>query len=71
VGCITSIADVFDALTSMRPYKQDWPIEDAVALLQREAATSFDPELVKKFVGILPQVLAVCEKYSDAPHAAP
>lgn len=66
VGRITSIADVFDALTSVRPYKKAWPVEDAVKLIQREAGTSFDPELVQKFVGLLPQILAVREKYSDA-----
>jgi putative two-component system response regulator len=68
VGRITSIADVFDALTSVRPYKKPWPVEDAVKLIQREAGTSFDPELVQKFVAILPQVLAVREQYSDTPH---
>ena len=68
VGRITSIADVFDALTSVRPYKKAWPVEDAVKLIQREVDTSFDPELVQKFVAILPQILAVREKYSDAPH---
>jgi putative two-component system response regulator len=67
VGRITSIADVFDALTSARPYKKAWPVEDAVKLIQREAGTSFDPELVQKFVAILPQILAVREKYSDTP----
>ena len=67
VGRITSIADVFDALTSVRPYKKAWPVEDAVTLIKREAGTSFDPELVQKFVAILPQVLAVREKYSDTP----
>src|ERR1700747_382347 len=65
VGRITSVADVFDALTSVRPYKKAWPIEDAVALLQREAGTSFDPALVMAFVGILPHILAIREKYSD------
>ena len=70
VGRITSIADVFDALTSARPYKKPWPVEDAVKLIQREAGTSFEPELVKKFVAILPQILAVREEYSDVrrPH---
>jgi putative two-component system response regulator len=68
VGRITSIADVFDALTSARPYKKPWPVQDAITLIQREAGTSFDPELVKKFVVILPQILAVREKYSDTPH---
>lgn len=70
VGRITAIADVFDALTSVRPYKKAWSIEDAVALLQREAGTSFDPELVKKFTGILPQILEVRDKYSDAAQAS-
>jgi putative two-component system response regulator len=68
VGRITSIADVFDALTSVRPYKKAWPVEDAVKLIQREAGTSFDPDLVQKFVAILPQILAVREQYSDAHH---
>jgi putative two-component system response regulator len=67
VGRITSIADVFDALTSVRPYKKAWPVQDAVKWIEREAGTSFDPELVKQFVAILPQILAVREKYSDAP----
>jgi putative two-component system response regulator len=67
VGRITAIADVFDALTSVRPYKKAWPIQDAVTLIQREAGTSFDPELVQKFVAMLPQILAVREKYSDTP----
>jgi putative two-component system response regulator len=67
VGRITSIADVFDALTSVRPYKKAWPVEDAVTLIQREAGRSFDPELVQKFVVLLPQILAIREQYSDAP----
>src|SRR6478735_788345 len=69
VGRITAIADVFDALTSVRPYKKAWPVEDAVALIEREAGTGFDPELVQKFVAVLPRVLEIREQYSDAPHA--
>jgi putative two-component system response regulator len=69
VGRITSIADVFDALTSARPYKKPWPIEDAVTYLKREAGFSFDPELVEKFISILPQILAVRAQYSDDPHS--
>jgi putative two-component system response regulator len=67
VGRITSIADVFDALTSVRPYKKAWPIEDAVTWIRREAGRSFDPELVEKFVALLPQILAVRDEHSDAP----
>jgi putative two-component system response regulator len=55
----------------VRPCTKAWSVEDAVARLQREAGASFDPELVKLFVGVLPQILAVRQKYSDAPHAAP
>jgi putative two-component system response regulator len=71
VGRITAIADVFDALTSVRPYKKAWSIEDAVALIQRESGTSFEPVLVEKFVSILPQIVAVREKYADTPHTSP
>src|SRR5262245_12031855 len=67
VGRITAIADVFDALTSVRPYKKAWPVEDAVTWIQREAGRSFDPDLVEKFVALLPQILATREEYSDAP----
>ena len=67
VGRITSIADVFDALTSVRPYKKAWPIEDAVTWIQREAGRSFDPELVQQFVTLLPKIVAIREQYSDAP----
>ena len=66
---IVAIADVFDALTSVRPYKAAWSAQDAVALLQREAGQHFDPALVPAFIGILPQVLAVRLRFSDAPSA--
>ena len=51
----------------LRPYKKAWPAEDAVTLIKREAGRSFDPELVQKFVALLPQILAIREQYSDAP----
>ncbi|KQP43291.1 two-component system response regulator [Pseudorhodoferax sp. Leaf274] len=64
---IVAIADVFDALTSVRPYKAAWSVEEAVALLEREAGKHFDPALVPAFVGILPQVLAIRARFADAP----
>lgn len=64
---IIAIADVFDALTSVRPYKPAWSVEDAVALLEREAGKQFDPALVPVFIGILPQLLAIRERFADAP----
>ena len=67
---IVAIADVFDALTSVRPYKAAWSVEDAVALLEREAGKQFDAALVPVFVGILPQLLAIRARFADAPTAA-
>ncbi len=65
-GRIVAIADVFDALTSVRPYKPAWSIDEAVELLRREQGSQFDPELVELFLGCLPDILAVRERWADA-----
>jgi putative two-component system response regulator len=49
VGRIVAVADVFDALTHRRPYKEPWPLERAVAEILNSAGTHFDPELVSAF----------------------
>ena len=67
VGRITAIADVFDALTSERPYKKAWPVAEALALIQRESGQHFDPQLVALFVEIFPQVLQCRQTYADRP----
>ncbi|WP_124948539.1 HD domain-containing phosphohydrolase [Sulfuriferula thiophila] len=64
-GRIVAIADVFDALTSQRPYKAAWPIERAVALLKEEAGQHFDPVLVELFIGILPEVVEIHERWLE------
>lgn len=43
---IVKVCDVFDALTSRRPYKEPWSNEDALILLQQEAGRQFDPAVV-------------------------
>jgi len=48
-GRIVAIADVFDALTNARPYKQPWDIADAVDEIVRGAGTQFDPAAVEVF----------------------
>lgn len=65
VGRIVAIADVFDALTSKRPYKEEWPIKDAIRLLQIEAGTHFDPQLVSLFVETLPEILKIKETHAE------
>ena len=46
---ILTIADSFDAMTSLRPYRARWTVADALAELRRCAGTQFDPELVQAF----------------------
>jgi len=62
-GRITSIADVFDALTSNRPYKKDWTIDDALDLLSEEKNKHFDPVLVDLFIENKEQVIDIHNKF--------
>jgi putative two-component system response regulator len=52
VARIVAICDVFDALLSERPYKQPWPVADALAEIRSQAGRHFDPRLVELFLGI-------------------
>lgn len=62
---IIAIADVFDALTSERPYKKEWPVEEAIDLLRRESGKHFDPQLVELFIEQLPAVLLIKHQYAE------
>ena len=66
VGRIVAIADVFDALTSKRPYKEAWPVERAVNYLLEQRGHHFDPELVDLFVGLMPAVCDVMHTWAEA-----
>ena len=65
VGRIVAIADVFDALTSARPYKEAWSVDEAITYLQEQAGQHFDPALVDLFVAELPHILALREKFKE------
>ncbi len=56
-GRIAGIADVFDALTSVRPYKSAWPVERAIDLIESESGRHFDPDVVEAFQAALPEIL--------------
>jgi putative two-component system response regulator len=64
-GRVAAIADVFDALTSARPYKRAWSIDAAVDHLRAGAGGHFDPRLVELFLESIDEVLAVRERFSD------
>ena len=66
VGRIVAIADVFDALTSERPYKKPWPIKDALAFMHEQSGKHFDPVLVEHFLAAIDEIAPICECYSDA-----
>ncbi|MEI6895179.1 MAG: HD domain-containing phosphohydrolase [Colwellia sp.] len=62
---IVMIADVFDALTTARPYKEAWPVDKAVNLIKEEAGSHFDPQLVEVFLDVLPKILKIKSKYAE------
>lgn len=47
------VCDVFDALRTSRPYRDAWPLDDAIGYLRERAGTEFDASLVEDFVGML------------------
>lgn len=60
---ITTIADVYDALVSRRCYKDAWDSTEALELMQKNAGTQFDPELVGYFIEIKDLVDAIIKRY--------
>ena len=62
-GRIVAIADVFDALTSSRPYKESWPYSKAFNLLKEEKDKHFDAELVDLFLENKNEIIKIMEDY--------
>ena len=59
---IVAVADVFDALTSRRPYKEAWTVDRALATIRADAGRHFDPEAVAALERALPQVMEIYEQ---------
>ncbi|MGL5287134.1 MAG: HD domain-containing phosphohydrolase [Aeromonas sp.] len=64
-GRIVALADVFDALGSDRCYKQAWPLDKVLALIEEERGRHFDPTLVDLMLANLEQFLAIRDAYRD------
>ena len=64
-GRIVAICDVFDALTTQRPYKKAWPTKDAFTHITEQARAHFDPEIVNIFLGMAPELLKIQKEYGE------
>ena len=64
-GRICAVCDVFDALTSERPYKKAWTVQDALAEIQHGSGKHFDPTLVDLFEKNLGDILAIRAEYNE------
>jgi putative two-component system response regulator len=62
---IVAVADVFDALTSERPYKKAWSVEDAVKLISDGRGAHFDPDLANLFIEHLDEFISIKDKYAE------
>jgi len=56
---IVALADVFDALSMRRPYKEAWPLERVLNTLQENSGSHFEPRLVERFLAIMPEILRI------------
>ncbi|MBF0412987.1 MAG: two-component system response regulator, partial [Desulfamplus sp.] len=65
IGQIVAVADVFDALTSKRPYKEPYSIEKSLDIIQEGSGNHFSPEVVKAFIAIKQEILNIKEKFHD------
>jgi len=65
VGRIVTLPDVFDALTSVRPYKAAWSVEKAMDLIRSEKGEHFDPQVVEAFEAVLPDVCVLMERFAE------
>ncbi|WP_237152208.1 HD domain-containing phosphohydrolase [Oryzibacter oryziterrae] len=67
---IAAVADVFDALCSVRPYKPAWPPEAAYAEIVKGSGSHFDPACVEIFCQRWPEILSIAQAISDVPDDA-
>ncbi|MDD3344515.1 MAG: HD domain-containing protein [Sulfurospirillaceae bacterium] len=64
-GRIVAITDVFDALTSVRPYKHAWTFEEALQFLQEQSSKHFDPQLITLFLQEKESIRAIYNDLKD------
>lgn len=65
LGRIVAVADVFDALTSERPYKPAWSVQSSVDMIKNSSGTHFDPACVAAFLTDFDNILAIRARFAD------
>jgi HD-GYP domain-containing protein (c-di-GMP phosphodiesterase class II) len=65
-GKIVAIADVFDALTTKRPYKEAFSLEESLDIIKKSSGTHFDPEIIEVFERTLEKIKSIYIFYKDA-----
>jgi putative two-component system response regulator len=65
MGRITAAADVFDALSSRRCYKDAFPLDKCFAIMDEQRGAHFDPDVLDAFVKVRDQIVAVQLQYAD------
>ncbi len=70
-GRICGISDVFDALTSVRPYKAAWPVEQAIEEIRKCGGSHFDPVLTEIFLKGKDAFITIMNKYKDINDTTP
>jgi putative two-component system response regulator len=70
-GRIVALADVFDALTSVRPYKRAWSVDEAVIHMRGNSGKHFDPQLVDLFMQEIPALCVIKERFAEAEAEVP
>ena len=68
---IAAIADVFDALTTLRPYKRAFDISEALELISNERGCHFDPTVTDSFLGVVDKILQIKSRLADAQPSLP
>ncbi|HYP68265.1 MAG TPA: HD domain-containing phosphohydrolase [Thiobacillaceae bacterium] len=63
---IAAVADVFDALTSVRPYKNAWSMQEALDWIKSQIGSHFDPACARAFLVRLDEVAQIMQEYPDA-----
>ncbi len=64
-GRIVAVVDVFDALTSHRPYKEAWSFEKAINLLKEESGKHFDPKIVELFIKNIDKIKEIHDSFQE------